>query len=388
MVVAAVLIVLSLPRGLSFGDASAAAAALGRLNALELKFDPNDRYNLWSGLIGGFFLQLSYFGTDQSQVGRYLTGSSVAQSRLGLLANGLLKIPMQFSILALGVLVFVFYLFVTPPLFFQPETRARMATGPAATQWATLEARYESEATSRTRSLEGWLWARRQKDDAATEAARARMLADQERLTATRGEAVALLKATEPRSQTNDTNYVFLTFVLAHLPAGLVGLVFAAIFAASMNSTSAELNALTSTTVVDVLGRLRGKRDGAVHVGDAAARSSGLLGPRLVTIGWAAFAVWFAEYASRLGSLIEAVNILGSLVYGTILGIFLAAFYAPRVGGTAVFVAALVAEAAIVACFAFTKISFLWYNLIGCVLVVGIALVLSLRWPRATAAAA
>ncbi len=175
MLVAAVLIVLSLPAGLSFGDATAAAAVLGRLNALELKFDPNDRYNLWSGLIGGFFLQLSYFGTDQSQVGRYLTGRSITQSRLGLIANGLLKIPMQFAILSLGVLVFVFYLFVTPPLFFQPEARARMADGAAGSQWSALEARYETAASDRTKSLEGWLWARRQRDDAATEAALARV---------------------------------------------------------------------------------------------------------------------------------------------------------------------------------------------------------------------
>ncbi len=373
---------LSLPEGLSFGDAAASAAALGRLNAVELRFDPGDRYNFWSGIIGGFFLPLSYFGTDQSQVERYLTGRSVTESRLGLLFNGMLKIPMQFVILSLGVLVFVFYLFVTPPLFFQPEARARMAGGPAAPAWGALESRYETEARDRAASLEGWLAARRNGTDEAKEAARARLLADQARLTATRGEAVALIKQHAPESPTNDTNYVFLSFVLAHLPAGLVGLVFAAIFAASMNSTSAELNALTSTTVVDVIGRMRGHREGRTHAGDAAARAGGLGGPRLVTVAWAGFAVLFAEYASRLGSLIEAVNILGSLVYGTILGIFLTAFYAPRVGGRAVFWAALVAEAAIVACFAFTKIAFLWYNLIGCALVVGISLLLSLWWPR------
>jgi len=180
-----------------------------------------------------------------------------------------------------------------------------------------------------------------------------------------RGEAVALVKRQAPGAQTNDTNYVFLTFVLAHLPAGLIGLVFAAVFAASMNSTSAELNALTSTTVVDVVRRLvPGIADGprALHLS------------RAITVVWAAFAVGFAEFASRLGSLIEAVNILGSLFYGTILGIFLTAFYVRRVGGTAVFVGAVVAEAAVIACFATTKIGFLWYNLIGCALVVLVAL--------------
>jgi Na+/proline symporter len=194
------------------------------------------------------------------------------------------------------------------------------------------------------------------------------------RLGATRNEATALLTATDPGASTSDTNYIFLSFVLAHLPAGLIGLVFAAIFAASMNSTAAELNALTSTTVVDVVQRVRPH---ALREGRGA-----LLQSRLITLAWAGFAVLFAEYASRLGSLIEAVNILGSLFYGTILGIFLTAFYVKRVRGTAVFTGALVAQVAVVACFALTKISFLWYNLIGCLLVVAVGLALSYMRPR------
>jgi Na+/proline symporter len=374
MAVAAIVLWNALPAGITPGDAAAAAGAFGRLNALEVRFDPNDRYNLWSGLLGGFFLQLSYFGTDQSQVGRYLTGSSVAQSRLGLLFNGLVKVPMQLVILGVGVLLFVFYLFVTPPLFFNPAGRAAATGGTHALEWRMLEERHEAVAAERRESLIELIEARRAGDPARQELATEALRQDQAVLDATRREATELITRSDPGAPTNDTNYVFLSFVLAQLPMGLIGLVFAAIFAASMNSTAAELNALTSTTVVDVVQRVR----------PAAARREriGALGmSRLITLGWAVFAVLFAQYASRLGSLIEAVNILGSLFYGTILGIFLTAFYAKRVGGTAVFAGALVAQAVVVACFAFTKISFLWYNLIACALVVGIGLALSFAWP-------
>ncbi len=368
MGVAFVVILTSLPAGVSFGDAAAVAGRMGRLNALELRFDPSDRYNLWSGLIGGFFLQLSYFGTDQSQVGRYLTGRSAGQNRLGLLFNGLVKIPMQLGILGLGVLIFVFYQFAPPPVFFNPIESTRLASGAQAGAYHALETRHQAALAAREVHVRDLLDARRTGDRAGVEAADRALAADQQALGVVRAEITSLIRARDPHAAVSDTNYVFLGFVLHHLPVGLIGLVFAAIFAASMNSTSAELNALTSTTVVDVYrrlgrGRVEGRRD--------------LLVSRLVTVGWGAFAVGFAEYASRLGSLIEAVNILGSLFYGTILGIFLAAFYLPRVGGTAVFIAALVAEAAVVACFRLTGISFLWYNLVGCALVMGMALLLS-----------
>ena len=380
MGVAAFVIASSLPRGVTLGEAAGVAGTLGRLNALELKFDPNDRYNLWSGLIGGFFLQLSYFGTDQSQVGRYLTGRSVAESRLGLLTNALLKVPMQLAILSVGVLMFVFYLFVTPPLFFHPVESAQMRASAAGAEWSALEAQHEAVATARRASVERLLAARRAGDEAGLARSRAELGREQKDLASARGEAVALIKREHPGANTSDTNYVFLTFVLAHLPTGLIGLVFAAIFAASMNSTSAELNALTSTTVVDVVHRVAPGRFAAE--GPAAVTLS-----RFVTAGWAVFAVLFASFAARLGSLIEAVNILGSLFYGTILGIFLAAFYVKRVGGTAVFAGAIVAEAAVLACFAFTKIGFLWYNLIGCAVVLLVALAVTAARPRGRAAA-
>jgi Na+/proline symporter len=368
----------AMPAGISAGDAAALAGRFGRLNALELKFDPNDRYNLWSGLIGGFFLQLSYFGTDQSQVGRYLTGHSITESRMGLIVNGLAKIPMQLAILSLGVLVFVFYLFTPPPLFFNPVETTRLASGPSASDYHALEQVHRVAVDERAQHVQAFLKARWARDRAGLEAADHAFEEDRRRFTELRNETTELIRRDQPDAQTNDTNYIFLTFVLHHLPVGLIGLVFAAIFAASMNSVSSEVNALTSTTVVDVVQRWA---KGFGSEGRALWLSRG------VTVLWAAFAVGFAEYASRLGSLIEAVNILGSLFYGTILGIFLTAFMLPRVSGTAVFIAAIVAEAVVIACFRLTGISFLWYNVIGAVVTMMVSVGLSGVLPRRALAA-
>jgi len=372
------LILAALPPGMGFGDAARVAGRLGRLNGLDLVFDPDSRYNLWSGLIGGFFLQLSYFGTDQSQVGRYLGGQSVAQSRLGLLFNGMAKVPMQFFILLLGVMVFVFYQFTAPPVFFNPLETARLASGPHAAEYRALASAHRAAFEEKRGHVEAMVGALRAGDTAAAAEAERAAEAAQAEMAELRARTADLVRAANGGAQPNDTNYVFLTFVLGTLPAGVIGLVFAAVFAASMNSTSAELNALTSTTVVDVVKRLPFGPRNARH---------DLLVSRAATVFWAAFAVAFAEYAASLGSLIEAVNILGSLFYGTILGIFLTAFYLRRVGGTAVFAGALLAEAAVIACFAFTDISFLWYNLIGAVLVMALALALSAVWPQRGAGA-
>jgi Na+/proline symporter len=372
MALAAFLVVRALPRGVTVADASAIAGALGRLNALSVRFDPNDRYTLWSGLIGGFFLQLSYFGTDQSQVGRYLTARSLTQSRLGLVFNGLVKVPMQLAILSLGVLVLVLSVFGQPPLHFDPATSARLASGAQAVEWRALETRQRAAVESRIHDATALVTARHAGNGADAESALTRLRSDQSVLDGIRRDTGALIAHAAPDAPPNDTNFIFLRFVLATLPAGVIGLVFAAVFAASMNASSAELNALASTTVVDVVKR--------IWRGDADTRHD-LLVSRLITIGWAAFAVLFGTVASRLGSLVEAVNVLGSLFYGTILGIFLTAFLLRRVGGTAVFTAALVAEIAVLACFRFTGISFLWYNLIGCAVVMAGSLVLSVLWP-------
>jgi SSS family solute:Na+ symporter len=365
MIVAGVVVVLRLPPSVSFGDALHVAGALGRLNAIDFSFDLTNRYNLWSGLIGGFFLALSYFGTDQSQVQRYLTGRSVAHSRLGLLANGLVKVPMQFLILLLGAMVFVFYQFVPPPAFFNPVPVARVLASPLAGQYRQAEARYRQACEDRAARAQALVEARRGGDPAREAAARTALQQAEARAAAGREAAVGIIRRADPGTNPSDTNYVFLTYVLTFLPAGLVGLVLAAVFAASMSSTSGELNALAAATTVDVWRRLLGGGEGPREVWVS----------RLATFGWGCFAIFFAEYASRLGTLVEAVNILGSLFYGTILGIFLVAFYVKRVRGGAAFWAALIAEAGVLGCFFFTELSFLWYNVVGCVLVVGLSLV-------------
>ncbi len=362
-----------LPSDVSVLDAAHVAGKMGKLNAITFEFDWRDRYNFWTGLIGGTFLALSYFGTDQSQVQRYLSGSSVAQSRLGLLTNGLVKIPMQFFILYIGAMIFVFYQFVAPPLFFNPVEEAAVKTSVHAAEYSRLETEYESIHREKQLSIREMLSARDAGDEAMVqEAARSVQQSRAEEL-GLREEALALMRQANPDADTNDTNYIFLSFVVTFLPAGLIGLVLAAILSASMSSTSAELNALASTTVIDLYKRMFRK--------DASKRHY-LLVSKAATVFWGCYAMMFALFANRLGSLIEAVNILGSLFYGTILGIFLVAFYVKRVGGTATFIAAIAAELMVIACFVFTDIPYLWYNVIGCVVLVLLAMLLEAFLPR------
>jgi Na+/proline symporter len=373
-----VLVLRGLPQGMGLQDALVVAGASGRLAAVDPTFAPDSRYNLWAGLLGGFFLQLSYFGTDQSQVGRFLTGRSARESKLGLLFNGLVKVPMQFFILLLGVLVFVAYRFEPAPVFFNPAESARAAAGAHAEEWSAAERAWESSRAELARSLRAEHEARRAGDAAAERDAHARALAADVAASAARARAVAAIQATDPDANTNDTNYIFLRYVLTHLPLGMVGLVLAAIFAAAMNSSMSELNALASTTVVDVVERLR----------PAAGERELLAWSRFATLFWVVFAVLFAQFAARLGSLVEAVNIIGSLFYGAILGIFLAALFVKRAGGHAVFIAALLGEVAVIVCWKFTPLSFLWWNLIGCVLTVAVAALLAPAFPARKAASA
>ncbi|MEW6364064.1 MAG: sodium:solute symporter [Acidobacteriota bacterium] len=376
MAAAAVVIVRALPPGVSFLDALQVAGKAGRLNAIDTSVDLTSRYTLWSGLIGGMFLALSYFGTDQSQVQRYLTARSAAESRLGLLANGMLKVPMQFGILLIGAMVFAYFHFVPPPVFFNPVEVARVRQSPAGDRFAQVERDYEEAVEERARASTEMIDAMRggrQEDIAEAERFFRKTSA---RAAQVRAEAVEIIGKSDPSANPVDTNYVFLNFVVNHLPAGIVGLVLAAVFAAAMSSTSAELNALASCTVVDVYRRLF-RRD--------APEGRALLVSRLSTAFWGVFAVGFAEYAGRLGSLVEAVNVLGSLFYGTILGIFVSAFFVRRASGTSTCLAALAAEAAVLACFFFTGISFLWYNVFGCAIVVSLSWALSRRSPSSAA---
>jgi Na+/proline symporter len=358
-------LVQSLPADISFLDALRVAGKAGRLNAIDPTFSLTNRYTLWSGLIGGAFLQLSYFGTDQSQVQRYLAGRSVTHSRLGLLFNGMVKVPMQFGILLLGATVFAFYQFVAPPIFFNPIETAKARGSADGGRFTALEQRYGEAVAIREQRARQLLRALKEGDASSRAEAQLAYASASRDAAGVRGQAIALIRANDPSTDPSDTNYVFLSFVVKHLPAGLVGLVLAAVFAASMSASSAELNALASATVVDVYRRL---------LAPGAGERRSVLVSRLATVFWGVFAIGFAQQASRLGSLVEAVNILGSLFYGTILGIFLAGFYARRVSGTSVFLAAIAAEAAVLACYLFTPVSFLWYNVLGCVAVLVLAL--------------
>jgi len=368
MAAAFFMILFLLPDNLSFADSVRLAGKMGKMNAIDFSFDLNNRYSFWSGIIGGLFLQLSYFGTDQSQVQRYLTGKSVAQSRLGLLVNGIVKIPMQFFILFMGVMLFVFYQFTAPPLFFNPVETAKLKNSAHAGEYGMLERDFKETFEKNKNGLYGLSEAIKSNDERKINDAEEKITRSQNELKKIRTQAVDLIETSVPGSNSNDSNYIFLTFVLNYLPAGLIGLVLAAIFAASMSSTSSEINSLASTTIVDVYKRLIKKDASDKHY---------LIVTKTATVFWGLYAIAFAEFASGLGTLIEAVNILGSLFYGTILGIFLVAFFIKHIKGTSVFTAALIAEAAVIACFLFTDISFLWYNVIGCILVIIISTILN-----------
>lgn len=363
MGLAAYYVFTALPEGVGMSETLTLAGKLGKLDAIDFDFDPTSRYNIWSGLIGGTFLMLSYFGTDQSQVQRYLGGQSIAQSRMGLIFNGLLKIPMQFAILFVGALVFVFYLFQAPPVFFNrvllEETRQQTEVS---VEMAQVEQNFSVAIAERRAAafelLEGG------EDDAAS---LAKLKLAQTAVDALREEAKAVIKQGNEQADTNDTNYIFLSYVFDFLPAGLIGLIISVIFSASMSSTSSELNALASTTVIDVYKRLVKTDADDAHYYKVSKWS---------TVAWGCYAIVFAMFANRLGTLIEAVNILGSLVYGTILGIFMVAFFLKKVGGRAVFLGALLAEALILSLFFFTEVPFLWYNVIGCLAVILTAILL------------
>ena len=351
-------VIFLLPAEVGLPQALSLAGAAGKLNAAVWRFDPSDQYNIWSGLIGGMFLALSYFGCDQSQVQRYLTGRSVAQSRLGLLFNGVAKIPMQFFILFTGAMVFVFYVYTQPPVVFHPQAMRALERQP---QFAQINQEYglvfeQRRAAAQRLDLAGFRQA-------------------QVRLDEVRARALSLAGKAMGQDRVNDTNYVFLWFVVHHIPAGVVGLIMAAIFAAAMSTISAEINSLATVSMVDVYRRFfrRDERDG--HY---------LAASRWLTVFWGAYAIVTALYAQNLGSLVEAVNRLGSLFYGTLLGVFVLAFFFPRVRGTAAFLSMIAGEAAVFAVWHFTGLAFLWLNAIGCVAVVLSGCLLSLR-PRGTA---
>ncbi|MEO8657355.1 MAG: sodium:solute symporter [Bryobacteraceae bacterium] len=354
MMTALITAFLLMPGHVSPLDAIHLAGAAGRLNPVVWSFNPNDRYNVWSGVIGGMFLFLAYFGCDQSQVQRYLTGKSITQSRLSLLFNAVAKIPMQFLILFIGTVVFVFFVFERPPVLWQQAEMKHIQTLPG---FPDVERRYYTAFDARKLAAEKMLSARKQSDTPAYEAGFAAYRQAQTELNAAHSEAAKLTGTKD----FNDTNYIFLSYVTKYMPVGIVGLVLAAVFGAAMSTSSAEINSLATVTVIDIYKRYI-KRDATDH--------HYLRASQLFTAFWGIYAVATAQYGKNLGSLIEAVNMVGSLFYGTLLGVFILALKMPSVGARAAFYGVLLGESAILAVHATGKVAFLWYNVIGAVGVV------------------
>ena len=375
MAIAAVLIVMRLPQAVSLRAALKLAGALDRMNVVSFDLDFHSRYNFWSGITGGFFLALSYFGTDQSQVQRYLSGRSVTESRLGLLFNGLFKVPMQFVILLIGVLVFVFYLFTPPPIFFNTPALERVQNTQYAAALQALQSRYAAAFETQRTAAAAYVGAL-QKTGEQEAAAKAELRAAVARTQALRGEAKTLVARAVPSAETKDADYVFLSFVLRYVPSGLVGLLIAVILCAAMSATASELTALGSTSTVDLYKRLAGGR---------ASPRYDLFVSKLFTVLWGLVAVAFACFAGLLDNLIQAVNILGSIFYGTVLGLFVVAFFLRRVTATPVLLAALVAQAVVIVVFFASDLGFLWYNVIGCGIVVVLSFLLELVRPQPAA---
>jgi Na+/proline symporter len=359
MVAALAVLLAKLPAVLTMSDTLTLAGGFGKLDGVDFALDVSRRYTFWSGLLGGFFLALSYFGTDQSQVQRYLSGASLRESRLGLMFNAVFKIPMQFFILLLGALVFVFYQFEPPPVYFNAatwEAGLRRDTDTRARLHA-FEAQYQEAHARKRHLIDRWLAARHSGDIAAARSARAEALAAHDQSEAIREAARAALEQANPRAKTPDTDYVFITFILRYLPHGVIGLLIAAFFAAALASKAAELNALASTTTVDFYQPL-------IHPG--ATDQHLVTASRCFTILWGLVAIAFALCASLAENLIQAQNIVGSIFYGVMLALFLVAFFLRWVRGTAVFWAAVLAQALVFVLYGYLNISYLWYNVIGC----------------------
>ena len=374
MVLAGIMVIQLLP--ISMKEALQVAGKMEKLNVVNFEFDLADRYSFWSGMTAAVFLFLSYFGTDQSQVQRYLSGQTLTQSRMGLLMNGFLKIPMQFLILFIGVLVFVFYQFITPPVHFNQVQTESLRQSEYASEFGRLEQSYQANFDSSKQVYTQLLSSIDQEKAQSTEELTSTLKSLKTEQQEIREEVKALLVTHDPEAETRDTDYVFMRFVMDFLPTGVVGLLFAAIFAAAMSSSSSELNALGSTTTVDLYKRSIRKEASDTHYVNSS---------KLFTAFWGLGAILFATYASLFENLIQAVNLLGSLFYGTILGIFVVGFFIKWIKGQAVFLAALLSQALILVVHFFNgkglfgmhwDIGFLWYNAIGCLSVVLFGLIL------------
>ena len=378
MAIAFAVAVYRLSPDMSFEGTLSVAGKMGKLEAVDFSIDPHKRYTFWSGLIGGFFLALSYFGADQSQVQRYLAGGSLKESRLGLLFNAVVKVPMQFLILLLGAIVFMFYQFEKPPVYFnQPAYQRAMESG-YASQLKALQTQFDDVFVQKRAVIRAISNAppNASSGDRDIAMSRLRDLDAQARELRDRTKAVLEQAGVDPKSKESD--YVFISFILQQMPHGLVGLLIAVILCATMSATAATLNALGSTTAIDFYRPLIPNASDHHYV----------VAAKALTAAWGLIAIGVASFASLVENLIEAGNILGSVYYGSILGLFLAAFFIRRATGSAVFFAALLAQALVFILFATTNIGYLWYNLIGCAAVLVLATVLQQTIFRGTQAPA
>ncbi len=365
MFIAFFLIISYLPEAVTFSGALDIAGASGKMDVLDFSFDLENRYTFWSGMIGGTFLALSYFGTDQSQVQRYLSGSSVRQSQMGLIMNGLLKVPMQFFILLVGVMVFVFYQFNFSPLNFNPAATTAVLQSEQSEEYRQLEQELEKvQAEKHEKTL---LYSEVTTTPQLKQEFREELIELDRTETAIRQRAREVIASTGSDVETNDKDYVFIHFILNNLPRGLIGLLLAVILSAAMSSTASELNALASTTVIDLYKRSIKTPRSEEHFVKAS---------KWFTLMWGLIAIAFASIADLFDNLIQLVNIIGSIFYGNVLGIFLLAFFVTYVKSHAVFIAALITQVMIIVIFKLDIMPYLWLNVVGCGLVISLAVIL------------
>ena len=370
MILAGILVINMLPNNISFLDAVNVAGKMGKLNLVNFDFDLEDRYNFWTGTTAALFLFLSYFGTDQSQVQRYLTEKSLVQSRLGLIMNGLLKIPMQLIILFIGVMVFVFYQFNTPPIFFNKVELNNIKSSNYSNEVNSLENKFKALHDKKTMDIYSLLDAQKNEDKVRVQELKRSVLATEKKMYEINSNVKTIVLKNNPSAETNDKDYIFMSYVIDYLPTGIIGLLFAVMFCAAMSSTASELNALASTTTIDIYKRSIKKKENDHHY---------LMSSKYFTLLWGVLAILFATTASLFENLIQAVNLLGSLFYGTILGIFIVAFYFKNVKSNAVFYCSIAAEIIVVSIHFLNhyqlapywlQMGYLWYNVVGCLLVI------------------
>lgn len=359
-----------LPDAVGWKESMSLAGSVGKVNLIDWKFDLNNRYNIWSGIIGGFFLQLSYFGTDQSQVGRYLSGKNANQSRMGLLLNGFLKIPMQFGILMVGLFVFVFYFFQPAPLFFNRNVEQIWQSQAEA---PVLEQQRQELLVQRKSKAMAFVNATTELEKEKNSQALKEL---EQQYQGLKTQAQDILRQKKPGLDSKDTNYIFLHFIIDHLPLGMVGFLLAMILLASMGSMASAFGSLTSTSVVDIYQRFIQPQGSTQHYWWVS---------KLVTLAWGLICLYVAQLSTNMGSLIEVVNILGSWFYGTVLGIFISAFYFKKIGSNAVFYAGILAELLVITAWYFEWMAFLWLNVLGCVMVVILALLFQGMLPKSKA---